>query len=220
MLPRKMKGPFGTRAFTLIELLIVIAIILILIAIALPNFLEAQVRAKITKCEAEMRGLALALESYRTDWPRYPPQTAYEATQFLPLPTLTGNVFSLMALTTPIAYIAQLPLDIFAPPNGDTLYNGSTGNPINLHPSDKAHGLTYLYWSQDSLRYNGQITTADQMKRHGIHYSLQGVGPDADLDSINLDPNDMAQLRVGAVAWAYSATNGTKSSGDLIRTQP
>ncbi len=34
--------------FTLIELLIVIAIILILIAIALPNFMEAQMRAKVT----------------------------------------------------------------------------------------------------------------------------------------------------------------------------
>ncbi|MBW7937580.1 MAG: prepilin-type N-terminal cleavage/methylation domain-containing protein, partial [Candidatus Omnitrophica bacterium] len=33
--------------FTLIELLIVIAIILILISIALPNFLEAQMRAKV-----------------------------------------------------------------------------------------------------------------------------------------------------------------------------
>lgn len=37
--------------FTLIELLIVIAIILILIAIALPNFLDAQARAKVTKTE-------------------------------------------------------------------------------------------------------------------------------------------------------------------------
>ncbi|MBK7496274.1 MAG: prepilin-type N-terminal cleavage/methylation domain-containing protein [Candidatus Omnitrophica bacterium] len=36
----------NTRGFTLIELLIVIAIILILIGIALPNFLEAQVRAR------------------------------------------------------------------------------------------------------------------------------------------------------------------------------
>jgi type II secretion system protein G len=83
---------FNRQGFTLIELLIVIAIILILIAIALPNFLDAQIRAKITKCEAEMRGLAQALESYRTDWPRYPPQTAYEPTQFAAFPTLRGNV--------------------------------------------------------------------------------------------------------------------------------
>ncbi len=60
------------KAFTLIELLIVIAIILILISIALPNFLEAQVRAKVTKIKGEFKGLETALESYAVDWKTYP----------------------------------------------------------------------------------------------------------------------------------------------------
>ena len=58
--------------FTLIELLIVIAIILILIAIALPNFLEAQVRAKVTNATSEMRSLKIALVAYGLDHPFYP----------------------------------------------------------------------------------------------------------------------------------------------------
>ena len=37
------------KAFTLIELLIVVAIIAILAAIAVPNLLEAQVRAKVAR---------------------------------------------------------------------------------------------------------------------------------------------------------------------------
>ena len=37
------------RAFTLIEVLIVVMIIAILAAIAVPNFLEAQVRAKTSR---------------------------------------------------------------------------------------------------------------------------------------------------------------------------
>src|SRR3990172_1409221 len=54
------------KGFTLIELLIVIAIILILIAIALPNFLEAQIRARVTKAYGEMRSLSTALFDYNT----------------------------------------------------------------------------------------------------------------------------------------------------------
>jgi len=55
------------KGFTLIELLIVVAIIAILAAIAVPNFLEAQVRSKVSRAYNDMRNLATALESYRID---------------------------------------------------------------------------------------------------------------------------------------------------------
>lgn len=205
-------------AFTLIELLIVIAIILILIAIALPNFLEAQTRSRVTRAKAEMRGLGLALEAYRTDYRRYPPNAFYEQTPFNVLPTPV-NIFGLMMLTTPVKYMDRVPTDPFAPTDGK-LVNGTTGGIIVVLPPDKLHGMSYLYWSQDSLRKDGQITTVDAMKRNGINWSLQSVAPDGDLDSINLNPNDMVALRINATNWAYSPTNGTKSNGDIARVVP
>ena len=59
---------FSRRAFTLIELLIVVAIIAILALIAVPNFLEAQARAKVSRCMNDMRTLHLGINAYQVDW--------------------------------------------------------------------------------------------------------------------------------------------------------
>ena len=60
------------KAFTLIELLIVVAIIAILAAIAVPNFLEAQTRAKVSRVMSDQRTYATALGTYQIDNSSYP----------------------------------------------------------------------------------------------------------------------------------------------------
>ena len=60
------------KGFTLIELLIVVAIIAILAAIAVPNFLEAQVRSKVSRAKSDMRSYATGIESYYVDNNSYP----------------------------------------------------------------------------------------------------------------------------------------------------
>ena len=68
---------FPAPAFTLIELLIVVAIIAILAAIAVPNFLEASIRSKTSRAKADMRSIATALESYIVDYNEYPPKKGF-----------------------------------------------------------------------------------------------------------------------------------------------
>src|SRR5690242_2638558 len=84
--------------FTLIELLIVVAIIAILAAIAVPNFLEAQTRSKVSRVKADERSIATAIESYAVDTNHYPFDVAID---------VTFPYYLSVGLSTPIAYISS-----------------------------------------------------------------------------------------------------------------
>jgi prepilin-type N-terminal cleavage/methylation domain-containing protein len=64
------------KAFTFLELMTVILIIAVLAAIAVPNFLEAQIRSKNAEVLARERLVAAALESYYVDYKAYPQNIA------------------------------------------------------------------------------------------------------------------------------------------------
>ena len=53
--------------FTLIELMIVIAIIAILAAILVPNFIRARAQGQVTACKSNLKNIGTALEMYSTD---------------------------------------------------------------------------------------------------------------------------------------------------------
>lgn len=64
--------PDHERGFTLIELMIVVAIIAILAGILIPNFVNARSQAQTAACESNMRSIATALELYYADNQVYP----------------------------------------------------------------------------------------------------------------------------------------------------
>ena len=60
------------KGFTLIELMIVIAIIIILAAIAIPNYLRMTDRARRARVAGDFASIATSLEAYSVDWGHYP----------------------------------------------------------------------------------------------------------------------------------------------------
>ncbi len=179
--------------FTLIELLIVVAVITILAAIALPNFLEAQVRSKVSRAQSDMRSLATALDAYRVDNNRYRKAFLTEA-----LPQ------RLKHLTSPIAYITSIPKDPFWKEDTSTF-----------------HGSSPLYVYASGNLYAGGAAVFDTVEAVGSLYSLASRGPDQDLDGGGYCVAHPIALRSGlSIRTTYDPTNGTISSGDIYRLSP
>jgi len=90
--------------FTFVELVVVAVIIAILAAIAVPNFLEAQVRGRVAASKANLSVLKMTLETYRLEHRTYP------------LNATPGEMsrLDLLALTTPVPYLTHLPVDDFS----------------------------------------------------------------------------------------------------------
>lgn len=189
------------RAFTLIELLIVVAIIAILAAIAVPNFLEAQVRAKVSRVKADMRSIATGLESYRIDYNVYPPMSDAPLTD-RPYTTAPGFHSRIPSyITTPISYMTSIPEDVFVPAS-------TFSNPT--YPLSTRVGFRFAYFNYDNyLRDNPASTTFPVRKNDAGNWLFYSYGPDKDV--LNGPAN--------SVYVNYDPTNGTVSPGNVFRTQ-
>ena len=98
-----------TRGFTLVELLIVVAIIGLLAAIAVPALNAALQRARQKRTMVELRALATAVSSYATDYPFMPKVGPGDADLLFPylVPTYVRHLPAYDAWRNPIQYAAD-----------------------------------------------------------------------------------------------------------------
>jgi len=196
------------QAFTLIELLIVVAIIGILAAIAIPNFLQAQVRAKTAAAQSELRTLAIGVEQYFLDnnayafdwdsagWPWYITDVMTS-----PIPYVSGSsdlmdAFGLSGYDDgPPQYYRGCRYRFF-----NLMANSDPGWPPSPFP-----GPYFTRW----FPYGLDAARANLFRERFGEWRLLSTGP----DHMVYNPFDNEGVVI------YDPTNGTISNGDIVRSQ-
>ncbi len=185
------------KGFTLIELLIVVAIIAILAAIAVPNFLEAQTRSKVSRVKADLRSLATAIEAYSVDHNK--PPREWHTTQYGD-PQMNGqDVAGILwwGISTPIAYIT---------------------NPYMPDPFQDKNLTSYFderVFTYQDMKTRAQWFPSSTFWPYAYEWygawRMCSVGPDRTFTHTGCVANS-AQL-------CYDPTNGTVSPGNIWRSQ-
>ena len=211
------------NAFTLIELLIVVAIIAILAAIAVPNFLHAQIRAKGARSVSDCRNVGLAVEAFRVDYGYllidiWDDDSAVGAALLVerfgqyPNSSQKGRRLErdvMAPLTTPLSYIAQIPQDPFLK------------DPKTVATAETLTGQldTYVYFDRDP-----EIPDTPWLHNHNLaaywpaNARLHGILPFSvgEFGLIGSGPNGTIEQSPAANrCMPYDPSNGMVSIGDV-----
>jgi type II secretion system protein G len=191
------------KGFTLIELLIVVAIIAILAAIAVPNFLEAQIRSKVSRANADMRTVALALESYCVDSNTYPPNS----------PDGLGIVPVL--LTTPVSYLSTKEMkDPFVSHlAGDEQIRTRYYTYHKIVTGEEWLALDAAGFPPPAEAIDHPAQNPGAFEKYG-KWRLVSKGP----DKVYADTGHFPRVLYGS-DMPYDPTNGTVSFGNIFRLQ-
>ena len=122
------RNEHSEAGFTLVELLVVLAILGLLVAVATPQVLKYLGKAKIDTAQIEIKSLSTALDLYMIDVGRYP-------TQQEGLEALVANPGVLATWHGPYVKSTTVPLDPWGHPYQYRI-PGQNGNDFDLYTLD------------------------------------------------------------------------------------
>ena len=232
------------KGFTLIELLIVVAIIAILAAIAVPNFLEAQTRARVSRVKADMRTYATAIEAYIVDnnivpYPGSPFSRpapggsaccsythAWLYIQWDPgtAPPYGANhhIWTLSSLTSPVSYLTSFQEDPFTTKYSQNILPTQNRSFTHVMTSSCFYGFRWNRGIVSVRATNGFCNPGNPIALYtDVKYYMMSTGPDAwsNFCFTGGKPTGASSDPHQSVTvnfQPYDATNGTVSAGELF----
>lgn len=190
-------------AFSAIELLLVAGISAILVAIAVPGYLDAKVRAEVTDVNVTLREVHSALIQYHLDFNQFP-----EA------PTI-GAPHPLLRLVN-TEKLPKEPFDRFK--KGLRDYGGYYMDPYigfdYLNPKSTVYKITTA-----RMQATGLYDFKNSNSYQDLPYYIKSIGPDqTDFRDEGGGRTSNKQSILGLVP--YDPTNGTYSLGEIVRFKP
>ena len=153
------------RAFTLVELLVVVAVIGILAAMLLPALSRARTAARVARAKAELHQVELALEMYRDTLKTYPPTRTYCGSP------LAASSCEIPRELYDAGFLGARMRDVFWPDH-DYRYLAPGPGFHNDSPSPRAIWLP-ADWPEDS----GPLRWYDSQDSSPVKWALWSVGP-------------------------------------------
>jgi type II secretory pathway pseudopilin PulG len=215
------------RAISAKEILVLLAVIALLMAVAIPNFMRARTRAKIAMVKEDLRMLAAAVETYRVDsghWVReYSSRPLFYGDPVIAPGDQTVDIFH-PNLSTPIAYARDAWIqDPFAAAYKQVRFDRTR---YTFHKYEDRWAVFTRYPERAPFHaphlkgiWPAEGSDTDAPTTHRLHFEFYGpyrigsVGPDG---SYYNNPDDLERpLTTLAENIVYDPTNGLHSQGNI-----
>lgn len=218
MFPHRIDRHSGLRAFTLLEMLLVVAIIAVLVSLLLAVLAGAKVRAQSSQCLSQLRQLGVAMSVYASDNNELLPAAHTVVTWDSTNPVAwTKAIFpqhsppDLLACPSYSRFYYQSPFNYFMGSRSAFIEAGAQPAPLSLH--HLALPSQYILSGDCNFPFQANDADPDNYTADTL-FGLVPLGHDHQVNVLFADSHVTKAKRFEADSMTFSATEAGKAWGE------